>query len=52
MEYETEMFVRGKENAEKTAKNMRLHFSEKGGEEMAGRIQKGLAMREADNGAS
>lgn len=33
-EYEMEMFERCRINAEKTRKNLGLHFSEKGGEEM------------------
>ncbi|CAI7639874.1 unnamed protein product [Penicillium glandicola] len=38
-EYEKEMFERGRMNAEKTRKNLGLHFSEKGGEEMAARLR-------------
>ncbi|KAK3389674.1 putative monooxygenase [Podospora didyma] len=38
-EYEREMFERARVNAEKTAKNLRLHFSKEGGEDMAGRVR-------------
>lgn len=38
-EYEKDMFERGRLNAEKTRKNLGLHFSEKGGEEMVGRLR-------------
>jgi hypothetical protein len=33
------MFERGRMNAEKTRKNLGLHFSAKGGEEMAARLR-------------
>lgn len=38
-QYESGMFVRGKQNAEKTWKNMQGHFSAGGGEERAARLQ-------------
>jgi len=38
-EYEEGMFERGRMNAEKTKKNMGLHFSDNGGAEMAGRLR-------------
>ncbi|GLI72760.1 hypothetical protein PoHVEF18_000942 [Penicillium ochrochloron] len=38
-EYEKGMFERGRMNAEKTRKNLGLHFSAKGGEEMAARLR-------------
>jgi 2-polyprenyl-6-methoxyphenol hydroxylase-like FAD-dependent oxidoreductase len=47
-EYEKEMFERGRVNAEKTRKNLELHFSERGGVEMAGRLK---AHAEAKKGA-
>lgn len=38
-EYEKEMFERGRMSAEKTRKNLGLHFSKEGGAEMAGRLR-------------
>lgn len=46
-QYEKSMFERGKQNAQKTANNMKLHFSADGGEERAGKMRKHYEMRKA-----
>jgi 2-polyprenyl-6-methoxyphenol hydroxylase-like FAD-dependent oxidoreductase len=46
-QYEKSMFERGKQNAQKTADNMKLHFSADGGEERAGKMRKHYEMRKA-----
>jgi 2-polyprenyl-6-methoxyphenol hydroxylase-like FAD-dependent oxidoreductase len=46
-QYEKSMFEGGKQNAQKTANNMKLHFSADGGEERAGKMRKHYEMRKA-----
>ena len=46
-QYEKSMFERGKQNAQKTADNMKLHFSADGGEERAGKMRKHYEMKKA-----
>jgi 2-polyprenyl-6-methoxyphenol hydroxylase-like FAD-dependent oxidoreductase len=46
-EYETGMFERGKQNAEKTWKNMQGHFSADGAQERAGRLKGHYEKRKA-----
>ncbi|KAK1771969.1 hypothetical protein QBC33DRAFT_525299 [Phialemonium atrogriseum] len=47
-EYEKEMFERGRMNAEKTRKNLGLHFSAEGGQEMAGRLRAHAEAKKAE----
>lgn len=46
-QYEKSMFERGKQNAQKTADNMKLHFSKDGGEERAGKMRKHYEIQKA-----
>ena len=46
-QYEKSMFPRGEQNAQKTAGNMKLHFSKNGGEERAEKMRKHFEMQKA-----
>ncbi|KAG0647336.1 Tetracycline resistance [Hyphodiscus hymeniophilus] len=47
-QYEKSMFERGKQNSQKTADNMVLHFSKDGGEERAGKLRGHYEMEKAE----